>query len=127
MRDSKVCGKCKSLPLHLAARYGLSMESVKILVNKYPGALKEYNSFGETPFAGTYHFKVRHIFPEKEIYFFDKNLKLMKLPSLTIYTQDDEKNKSPKSVTQGLKREGKNRNQHRASMSAASIFKMQND
>jgi hypothetical protein len=31
------------------------MESVKILVDSFPGALGERNSFGETPFSGTYH------------------------------------------------------------------------
>mmetsp|Transcript_22022 Transcript_22022/g.25461 ORF Transcript_22022/g.25461 Transcript_22022/m.25461 type:complete len:350 (+) Transcript_22022:260-1309(+) len=52
---AKIHGKCLSLPLHLASRYGSSMECLKMLVDAYPAALGERNSFGETPFTGTYH------------------------------------------------------------------------
>lgn len=46
---------CQSLPLHLAARYGCSMDCIKLLTNAYPKGLTEKNLHGETPFHGTYY------------------------------------------------------------------------
>ncbi|GFH51900.1 hypothetical protein CTEN210_08376 [Chaetoceros tenuissimus] len=45
---------CKSLPLHLAARYGCPMDVIQVLVDAYPQSLRERNLHGETPFHNTY-------------------------------------------------------------------------
>lgn len=49
---------CENLPLHLAARYGCSMECMKILVDAYPESLGERNKHGETPFSDTFNEEV---------------------------------------------------------------------
>ncbi len=50
---------CRSLPLHLAARYGAGMDIIQALVNAYPQGLNEKNVHGEKPFVSTYTNEVR--------------------------------------------------------------------
>ncbi len=45
---------CRSLPIHLAARYGAGMDVIQLLTHAYPQGLGEKNVHGETPFISTY-------------------------------------------------------------------------